>query len=67
VYECSLRQREPRGLATLRIGFDGVFYGWFDILLIGEEKMRETITPTGWVIRTKNSDRANYCAVLKKG
>lgn len=57
----------PPGLVKIRISFQGEFDDWFDLLLVGEEEMREVAAPTGWNIKTTFTDGANYCAVLTKG
>ena len=66
-HELNRSRGRPPGLVKIRIGFRGEFDDWFDLLLVGEEEMREVIAPTGWKIKTTYTDGANYCAVLIKG
>ena len=66
-HERNRRRGRPPGLVTIRIGFQGEFDDWINLLLVGEEEMREIIAPTGWTIKTTYASGANYCAVLAKG
>ncbi len=65
-HEQNRRRGRPPGLVTIRIGFQGEFDDWFDLLMVGEEEMREVVRPTGWDIKKIYVDGANYCAVLTK-
>lgn len=66
-HERNRRRGRPPGLVKIRISFQGEFDDWFELLLVGEEEMREVVAPTGWKIKTTYTDGANYCAVLTKG
>jgi len=66
-HERNRSRGRPPGLVTLRIGFQEEYDEWFDLLMVGEEEMREVIAPTGWTIKTTYVGGAIYCAVITKG
>lgn len=65
-HEMNRRRGAPPGLVRIRIGFQGEFDDWFDLLLVGEDEMREIAASTGWAVRATYADGANYSAVLTK-
>lgn len=66
-HERNRRRSRPPGLVKIRIGFQGEFDDWFDLLMVGEDEMRKIVAPTGWNMEKTYTDGANYCAVLAKG
>jgi SAM-dependent methyltransferase len=66
-HEMNRRRGEPPGLVRVRIGFQGRFGEWFDLLFIGEEELAEIVETTGWEIsKIYGSEDATYVAVLTK-
>lgn len=66
-HEQNRRKGRPPGLVRIRIGFQGEFDDWFELLMLGEEEQAEILTPTVWSIdKTYKSEGANYIAILRK-
>ena len=63
-HERNRERGRPAGQITLRIGFDGEYSDWFDLLLQSKEEMAETVHPY-WKIDKTYGDEL-YTAVLKK-
>jgi SAM-dependent methyltransferase len=66
-HEMNRRRGKPPGLVRIRIGFQGQFGEWFDLLFMREEELAEIIEPTGWIISQMfSSGGSDYIAVLGK-
>ena len=63
-HERNRERGRPAGQVTLRIGFNGEYSDWFDLLLQSKEEMAETVHPY-WRIDKTYGDEL-YTAVLKK-
>ena len=67
-HERNRRTGCPPGLLRIRVGFQGEFDDWFELLILGEDELADVLESTGWTIsRTYQSGGANYIAILKKG
>ena len=65
-HEMNRRRGKPPGLIRLRIGFQGRFGDWFQMLWMSQEELAEIVEPTGWAISRVYSEASDYIAVLRK-
>ena len=66
-HELNRKSGRPPGLVRIRVGFQGEYDDWFELLMVGEEELIEILEPTGWRLeRIYRSEGANYIAILTK-
>lgn len=66
-HEMNRKRGRPPGLVKIRVGFQGEYDDWLELLIVGEEELVEVLEPTGWTLeRIYESEGANYTAILKK-
>jgi len=66
-HERNRKRGRPPGLVRIRIGFQGEFDDWFELLMLGEDELTEVLELTGWALKgTYRSEGANYIAILTK-
>ena len=63
-HERNRRRNKPPGQVTIRVGFNGEYSDWFDLLMQSREEMAETVHPY-WRIDKTYGDGL-YIAILKK-
>jgi SAM-dependent methyltransferase len=66
-HEQNRRTGRPPGLVRIRVGFEGEFDDYFDLLMVSLDELVEVVEPTGWYVdKVYDSGEANYIAVLSK-
>lgn len=66
-HERNRHEGVPAGFVRLRIGFQGRFGDWFELLWMEEELLEKVIAPTGWrVSKYYHSENGPYIAILAK-
>lgn len=65
-HEMNRKRNNPPGLVKVRIGFQGEYGEWFDLLLIQEELLIEILEPTRWEISKIYRSENSYIAILSK-
>ena len=66
-HEQNRKRGRPPGLVRIRVGFQGEYDDWFELLMVEEEELVEVLEPTGWKLeRIYWSEGANYTAILTK-
>jgi SAM-dependent methyltransferase len=66
-HERNRRMNRPPGLVRIRIGFQGEFEDWWELLMVGKEELTQLLEHTGWSIsRIYDSDVASFVAILTK-
>jgi SAM-dependent methyltransferase len=63
-HEWNRKRGRPAGQVTIRIGFEGKYSDWFDLLMQNKEEMVETIHPYWKIDSTYGDD--SYIAILRK-
>jgi SAM-dependent methyltransferase len=63
-HEQNRKSGKPPGQVTIRVGFNGEYSDWFDLLMQSKEDMAETVHPYWRIDKTYGSDV--YIAVLRK-
>ncbi|UCD45865.1 MAG: class I SAM-dependent methyltransferase [Candidatus Bathyarchaeota archaeon] len=66
-HEQNMKRGRPPGLVRIRVGFQGEFDDWFELLMVEEEELVRLLEPTGWALeRIYWSEGSNYTAILTK-
>ncbi len=66
-HERNRRTRRPPGLVRIRVGFQGEYDDYFELLMVSLEELVEVVEPTGWHVgKVYESGEGNYIAVLQK-
>lgn len=66
-HDMNRRRGMPPGQVKVRVGFQGKYGEWFEMLLMEEILLEEIIDPIGWMVsKYFYSDDSSYIAVLTK-
>lgn len=66
-HEMNRKRNKPPGLVKVRIGFQGEYGEWFDLLLMQEALLVEILEPTRWELsKIYWSENSDYIAILSK-
>ena len=65
-HKMNIARGRPPGQVRLRIKYRGKASGWFDLLMVTPEEMRQICDKTGWKISRTYRGKPMYVYVLKK-
>jgi hypothetical protein len=61
------RRGYPPGLVRIRLGFNGEYDEYFQLLMVTKEELAELIKPSGWnIAKIYDSEEGEYISVLTK-
>ncbi len=66
-HERNRKMQKPPGLVRIRIGFQGEFDDWWELLMVGRKELTQLLEHTGWSIsKIYDSGVASFAAILTK-